>query len=69
MFQNPLDKLNTRTGNILEQPEIGAGWCTVGAQISGFVTLLVNGPKPTVGDILDILLGLEVDLQTVAVRT
>jgi hypothetical protein len=33
LFQNPLDKPNARTSNILEQPEIGAGWCTVGVQI------------------------------------
>jgi hypothetical protein len=33
LFQNPLDKPNPRTSNILEQPEIGAGWCTVGVQI------------------------------------
>jgi hypothetical protein len=33
LFQNPLDKPNTRTSNIVEQPEIRAGWCRVGVQI------------------------------------
>lgn len=37
MFQNPLDKPNTRTSNILEQPEFSPGWCTVDAGVVGRV--------------------------------
>jgi hypothetical protein len=33
LLQNTLCKPNTRTSNILEQPEIGAGWCTVGVRV------------------------------------
>jgi len=53
--------------NILEQPEILPGWCTVGVQISGSVASLVNWPKLTIGNVLDILLGLGVDLRSVTV--
>jgi hypothetical protein len=33
LFQNPLGKPNTGTSNILEQPEIRPGWCTVGVRV------------------------------------
>jgi hypothetical protein len=32
LFQNPLGKPNTRTSNILEQPEFRPGWCTIGVR-------------------------------------
>ena len=32
LLQNPLDKPNTPTSNIREQPEIRPGWCTNGVQ-------------------------------------
>src|SRR5215218_9700334 len=32
LFQNPIGKPNTRASNILERPEIGPGWCTVGVR-------------------------------------
>jgi hypothetical protein len=32
LLQNPLGKPNTRTSNILEQPEIRPGWCTIGVR-------------------------------------
>ncbi len=32
LFQNPLGKPNTRTSNILEQPEMRPGWCTIGVR-------------------------------------
>ena len=33
LLQNTLCKPNTRTSNILEQPEIWPGWCTVGVRV------------------------------------
>ena len=32
LLQNPISKPNTRTSNIVEQPEIWPGWCTNGVR-------------------------------------